>query len=232
VPVLQDSEVIATALAAPFDLRFVHFKPGMVQGGRALALAYVDARAVQDRLDQVLGVAGWQDEYDLLANGNVLCRLKVLLGDEWVIKSDVGGPSEQPDDSDRCKAAFSNAFKRAAVKFGVARYLYRLPPQWLDYDSRTKQFLSSPQLPLWALPQMPVVKPPRQPPPHTAPGQENEHVDEQQRRHLLRLLLAKGYSARKLTERYGVRNLCELTVAQYKHAAGSLTKLPDLVLTP
>jgi hypothetical protein len=40
---------------------------------------------------------------------------------------DVGGPSEQPDEGDRVKAAFSDALKRAAVKFGIGRYLYRLP---------------------------------------------------------------------------------------------------------
>jgi hypothetical protein len=125
------------------------------------------------------------------------------------------------------QATWKSAFKRAAVKFGVARYLYRLPPQWLDYDPRMRQFLVSPQLPPWALPQMATTKPERQPPPNTTPRCGNEYVNEQQRRHLLRLLLAKGYSARKLEERYGVQKLCELTLAQYEHAAGSLAKLPD-----
>ena len=44
---------------------------------------------------------------------------------------DVGAPSEQPDGGDRLKAAFSDALKRAAVKFGIGRYLYRLPQQWV-----------------------------------------------------------------------------------------------------
>jgi hypothetical protein len=55
-------EAVAGALAAPFDPREVRFKPGVVSGNRALALAYVDARVIQDRLDEVLGVMGWQDE--------------------------------------------------------------------------------------------------------------------------------------------------------------------------
>jgi hypothetical protein len=38
-------------LAAPFDRSVVKFKPAVVQGNRALALAYVDARVIQDRLD-------------------------------------------------------------------------------------------------------------------------------------------------------------------------------------
>jgi hypothetical protein len=50
------------------------------------------------------------------------------------------GPSEQPDGGDRLKAAFSDALKRAAVKYGVGRYLYRLPSQWVDYDPQRRQF--------------------------------------------------------------------------------------------
>jgi hypothetical protein len=37
-----------------------------VSGNRALAAAYIDSRAVQNRLDEVLGVDGWQDDYQCL----------------------------------------------------------------------------------------------------------------------------------------------------------------------
>jgi hypothetical protein len=50
------------------------------------------------------------------------------------------------------KAAFSDALKRAAVKFGVGRYLYRLPAQWVDYDPVKRQFARTPTLPPFALP--------------------------------------------------------------------------------
>src|SRR4051812_2843023 len=145
-------EELTEALAAPFNPREVRFKPGVVSGNRALALVYVDARVIQDRLDEVLGVAGWQDEYECLPDGSVVCRLRLRLGDEWITKMDVGGPSEQPDEGDRMKAAFSDALKRAAVKFGVGRYLYRLPSQWADYDPAKRQFRSPPALPAFALP--------------------------------------------------------------------------------
>lgn len=149
---LDRVEEMTEALAAPFDPREVKFKPAVVNGNRALALAYVDARAIQDRLDGVLGVAGWQDEYECLPDGSVVCRLRLRLGEEWITKMDVGGPSEQPDEGDRRKAAFSDALKRAAVKFGVGRYLYRLSSQWVDYDSRKRQFATRPTLPPSALP--------------------------------------------------------------------------------
>ena len=51
----------------------------------------MDARAIQDRLDEVLGVEGWQDDYECLPDGSVVCRLRLRLGDEWVTKVDVGG---------------------------------------------------------------------------------------------------------------------------------------------
>src|SRR3954447_18820339 len=152
--VLSESDVktITQALSAPFDLKEVKFKPQVVQGNRALALAYVDARAIQDRLDEVLGVEGWQDEYEVLPDGSVVCRLRLKIGGEWVTKMDVGGPSEQPDGGDRMKAAFSDALKRAAVKFGIGRYLYRLPALWCDYDPVKKQFTKAPTLPGFAVP--------------------------------------------------------------------------------
>ncbi len=149
---------LTEALAAPFDVREVRFKPAVVSGNRALALAYVDARSIQDRLDRVLGVTGWQDEYECLPDGSVVCRLRLRIGDEWITKMDVGGPSEQPDEGDRRKAAFSDALKRAAVKFGIGRYLYRLPSQWVDYDSHKRQFARTPSLPSNPKTQPPPVR--------------------------------------------------------------------------
>jgi hypothetical protein len=153
-------EEVTEALAAPFQRGEVKFRPGATSGNRALALGYVDARAIQDRLDDVLGVAGWQDEYECLPDGSVVCRLRLRLGAEWITKMDVGSPSEQPDEGDRRKAAFSDALKRAAVKFGIGRYLYRLPVQWVDFDPKKRQFTGTPSLPPEALPR-PAGKPAR-----------------------------------------------------------------------
>jgi hypothetical protein len=149
---MTDTKVIAAALSAPFDPKDIKFKPQMVKQNRALAMAYITSRAVMDRLDEVAGAENWQDSYELLPGGSVVCTLSVSLGGQWVSKVDVGNPSEQPDDGDKVKAAFSDALKRAAVKWGIGRYLYRLPAQWCDYDPVKKQFTSWPQLPAFALP--------------------------------------------------------------------------------
>ena len=145
-------EEITSALSRPFDPAVVRFKPAVVSGNRALALAYVDARAILDRLDEVMGVVGWQDDYECLPDGSVVCKLRLKIGDDWITKVDVGGPSEQPDGGDRLKAAFSDALKKASVKFGLGRYLYRLPSQWCDYDPQKRQFTRPPTLPAAATP--------------------------------------------------------------------------------
>jgi hypothetical protein len=142
---------ITDALAVPFRESEIKFKPQAVKGNLALALAYVDVRVIMDRLDEVLGIENWQDHYQLLPNHSVMCRLRLRIGERWITKADVGSPSEQPDSGDRLKAAFSDALKRAAVKFGIGRYLYRLPQQWVDYDPGRKQFVNRPRLPGWAM---------------------------------------------------------------------------------
>jgi hypothetical protein len=154
VRAIREAEVraIREALLEPFAPEEVKWKPQLVRGNRAMAIAYVDARVVQDRLDEVLGVDGWQDECILLNDGSVVCKLQLRIGGQWITKMDVGSPSEQPDGGDRLKAAFSDALKRAAVKFGVGRYLYRLEHVWVEYDPQRKQIVRPPQLPDEALP--------------------------------------------------------------------------------
>jgi hypothetical protein len=145
---------IAKALAAPFKPNQLGWKAQVVKDSRALAVPYLDARDVMNRLDKVLGIGNWRDDYEVLPSGAVVCQLSVRLDGEWIAKSDVGGQSDQPDEADRAKAAFSDALKRAAVKWGVGRYIYYLPKAWANYDSKTRQIdpASLPALPRWAVP--------------------------------------------------------------------------------
>ena len=105
--------------------------------------------------DKVLGIGNWRDDYEVLPSGAVICQLSVRLDGEWIAKCDIGGQSDQPDGADRAKAAFSDALKRAAVKWGVGRYIYYLPKTWANYDPKTRQINTSSlsALPKWALPE-------------------------------------------------------------------------------
>ena len=90
-------------------------------------MAHIDARQVMARLDAVVGSGQWEDAYQAAAiPGGVECALTVM----GVTKTDVGTPSDQ----DPVKGAYSDALKRAAVKFGIGRHLYDIPTQWLPFD--------------------------------------------------------------------------------------------------
>jgi hypothetical protein len=90
-----------------------------IQEGRILS--YIDARQVMDRLDMVVGPENWKDEYALISVEPVVveCKLTIL----GVTKSDVG--YSEPSSSEPYKSAYSDALKRAAVKFGIGRFLYK-----------------------------------------------------------------------------------------------------------
>ena len=67
------------ALCAPFPPEVVELKPGAVseEKKRALALAYVDARHYQTRLDAVVGPDGWQVAYRPWGERAVICALTI-----------------------------------------------------------------------------------------------------------------------------------------------------------
>jgi hypothetical protein len=109
------------ALAAAFETQEVKLR--MAPGGRQLS--YITARTAMNRLDNVLGPENWWDEYVPLEN-SVICKLSIRLPDGSIVtKADAGGYAGMADSGDDDKSGFSDAFKRACAKFGVARYLYR-----------------------------------------------------------------------------------------------------------
>lgn len=86
---------------------------------------YLTARSVMNRLDDACGPEAWWDDY-VASEKSVLCRLTIRLPDgTQVTKCDVGGFAGMSDTADDEKSGYSDAFKRAAVKFGIGRYLYK-----------------------------------------------------------------------------------------------------------
>ncbi len=165
----KTAQQIQTELQEFFPQEVVGWKPQATSGNRAMAVAYIDARDVENRLDETVGIDGWKDDFAVLADGNVVCTLSLRVNGEWVSKTDVGGESDQKDDGDRKKAAFSDAFKRAAVKWGVGRYLYSLPKQWVDFDPVKKCFAREPELPAAFRPKA-KQRPPAAQQPAATPG--------------------------------------------------------------
>jgi hypothetical protein len=137
-------------LQAPFPTHQVNFKPQTFnrERTRALLLSYVDARAVQDRLDAICP-DGWEFEMTPVpgaAAPTVKGRLTVL----GVVREDIGEAGE--GEFGTYKAAASDALKRCAVQFGIGRYLYDLPRLWVDWDDAARAPRTAPELPEWARP--------------------------------------------------------------------------------
>lgn len=121
------------ALSAPFNPASVSWRIGSTTSDKArgMALAYLDARDVMDRLDAVCTPGGWQATYPH-AMQKTVCSIGILCGEHWVWKSNGAGDS----DIEAEKGALSDAFKRAAVLWGVGRYLYNLQSPWVEIETR------------------------------------------------------------------------------------------------
>lgn len=126
-------------LRQPFPPELVKWRVGSTtkDNSKGMALAYVDARACMNRLDDIVGAANWQDEYIDSPSGRVFCKVGILIGDEWVWKSDGAGETNVEGE----KGAISDAFKRACVKWGLGRYLYDLKSPWVELESRGRSYV-------------------------------------------------------------------------------------------
>lgn len=82
-------------------------------------LAYVDARALEDYLDETLGPENWQNRFTEV-KGYLFCELGIFWDGVWIWKGNNG--SESAIEAE--KGAASDAFKRACFKWGFGRFLY------------------------------------------------------------------------------------------------------------
>jgi len=143
----MDITEIDRALKRPFHPSQISWRIGATSKNKekGIALAYIDARDVMNRFDEVFGLS-WQNRYTH-ADGKTICEIGVLLGGQWVWRA--GGAGDTDIEAE--KGAISDAFKRAAVLFGVGRYLYDLPNVWVPIDEY-KKLKATPDLPRWATP--------------------------------------------------------------------------------
>lgn len=124
-------------LKKPFPTNLISWRVGATNGDKTkgIALAYIDARDVMERLDAVCGVGNWQCAYPH-ANGKTSCKIGIKIGEEWVWKENGAGDS----DVEAEKGAFSDAFKRAAVLWGIGRYLYDVKNIWVALEPMGKSY--------------------------------------------------------------------------------------------
>lgn len=139
---------IAEKLKQPFDPRVLSWRVGATSRDKTkgIALAYINARDVMKRLDDVLGMENWQCKYTFQG----CCELSIKIGGEWITKSNLAGETN----IDGEKGQASDSFKRAAVLFGIGRYLYYLENTWVPIKQQGKSYVlvHQPNLPKWAIP--------------------------------------------------------------------------------
>lgn len=126
------TEINFNKLKAPFPSEKISWRVGATtkEKTKGIALAYIDARDVMERLDEVCGVSGWQVKYSH-ANGKTIADIGIKIDDEWVWKASGAGDTQVEAE----KGAISDALKRAAVVWGIGRYLYDVENIWVELDN-------------------------------------------------------------------------------------------------
>lgn len=130
---------ILERLRKPFKENELEFRVGATNTDKTmgLALAYVQARAIQNRLDDILGFENWKVEYREI-QGGFICKLALRINNEWIEKEDGAGIT----DYESVKGGISNAFKRVASSgFGIGRYLYNAKNSWYPIKQQGKGYV-------------------------------------------------------------------------------------------
>lgn len=89
-----------------------------------------------DRLDRVMGPAGWERRHPHVEK-TTTCELTLILPDGTrVTKTDGAGDT----DVEAEKGSLSDSFKRAAVNWGIGRYLYGLASPWVEIEPAGRSY--------------------------------------------------------------------------------------------
>ena len=146
------------SLKAPFSYSSILWSIGSRNDAGTWGKVFprLDPRDVQERLDAVMGPDKWRVSYAPgPAAGGVFCVLELYIDGQWVAKSDIGYQPQSASiamrNADRAlevslKATASDAFNRAAVMWGIGRYLYRFTPPYVALINHGKHLASFPVL--------------------------------------------------------------------------------------
>jgi hypothetical protein len=159
----QDAQKIMKALQAPFSVQDIEWRVSRAmktaKGEKAVVIPYVTNRAIQKRLDELFSPFGWQNVFKEWREKGVSCGISILWNGEWIQKWDGADESNY----EATKGGFSGSQKRAAVQWGIGRYLYDLDEYWVDVKGQGQNYINdnksgikgywdTPKLPDWALP--------------------------------------------------------------------------------
>lgn len=133
---------LCQALSAPFSSADIEWRVSATNQDktRGLAVPYVTNRAIQNRLDHTVGIDGWHNDFVPWKGERAqLCGISIYFPDlqTWITKWDGADDS----DIESVKGGLSDSMKRAAVEWGVGRYLYGMTQVWVMIEQRGKGYV-------------------------------------------------------------------------------------------
>lgn len=137
----KDQEIL-DALKKPFDPNDLEWRISYADAntkGEAFAsvVCYIDARAVQNRLDDVCGAGGWWNEAPQYGGDKAVNQgITIKLPEQGAVTKWDGAAQT---DIEAVKGGLSNAMKRAAVLWGIGRYLYKLDSVYVNLQKDKPQ---------------------------------------------------------------------------------------------
>ncbi len=169
----SENKEIFNKLKAPF--KNISWRIGSKDKTKTKArfLAYIDARDLMDRLDEIVGAENWQNEFEKMDCTNSIidwkkekrediqypvnivnkidyekyvimqCKLSIFINGRWVSKTDGAGARATETE----KSLQSDALKRAAVLWGIGRYLYDVKSLYVELGEGWKDFSTYKDLP-------------------------------------------------------------------------------------
>ena len=140
----KDARTIQQELARPFapeDLEW-RLQRAIESQMRGIAVPYVTNRAIQARLDDVVGPDGWYNEYKPWHRAGQkdaqICGISICFPEKGFITKWDGA---EDTDIEPVKGGLSDSMKRAAVQWGIGRVLYSMDVVWVNIEKQGKSWI-------------------------------------------------------------------------------------------
>lgn len=141
----KDAKTIREELARPFAPEDLEWRIQVTSKDKTsgLAIPYVTNRAIQDRLDEVVGPENWYNDYKPWhGNGKKdaqICGISIYFeGKGFITKWD----GAEDSDIEPIKGGLSDSMKRSAVQWGIGRVLYKMTkPLWVKIEQKGNSYV-------------------------------------------------------------------------------------------
>ena len=141
----KDAKTIREELARPFAPEDLEWRIQVTTKDKTsgLAIPYVTNRAIQDRLDEVVGPENWYNDYKPWhGNGKKdaqICGISIYFeGKGFITKWD----GAEDSDIEPIKGGLSDSMKRSAVQWGIGRVLYKMTkPLWVKIEQKGNSYV-------------------------------------------------------------------------------------------